>query len=101
MAEETFLPIAGWECLYEVSNLGRVRSLPRVVRHQDGTVQSFKGGIMTPTKMTGGYVCARLSDAANGRRGRASIHRLFAAAFIPNPTSLPQVNHLNAIRDDN
>jgi hypothetical protein len=67
MAEETFLPIAGWECLYEVSNLGRVRSLPRVVRHQDGTVQSFKGGIMTPTKMTGGYVCARLSDAANGR----------------------------------
>lgn len=101
MTEETFLPISGWEGLYEVSNLGRVRSLPRVVRRHDGTIQSFKGGIMTPIKMTVGYVCARLSDTVNGRRERASIHRLVATAFHPNPNNLPQVNHLNAIRDDN
>lgn len=101
MPDEIFLPVRQWDDAYEVSNFGRVRSLPRVTVRRDGTVQTWRGKIMGQTMSSSGYLTVRLSDDANGRRSRPFVHRLVCEAFILNPNNLPFVNHKNARRRDN
>ena len=101
LPDEIFLPVRQWDGLYEVSNFGRVRSLPRVTTRRDGTVQTWRGKIMGQTMNSSGYLTVRLSDDANERRSRPLVHRLVCEAFIPNPNNLPFVNHKNARRNDN
>ena len=83
---EVWKDITGYEGLYQVSNLGRVKSLPRVNRCVD-KYYTRKGKVLTghPDK--------------NGRR--FMVHRLVAMSFIPNSNKLPQVNHINEIVNDN
>ena len=88
-SNETWLPVAGYEN-YEVSNLGRVRSVAR-----GGT----KGGVLRPQKNRGGYLDVTLCK--NGKRKGCTIHRLVATAFLENPLNLPQVNHKNECKTDN
>lgn len=94
-------PVPGWEGLYEVSSDGQVRSLPRRVVRRNGTVQNFKGKLLSPALNSCGYPCARLSDDVNGRREYQRVHRLVGQAFIENPSSLPQINHKNGCKSDN
>lgn len=84
--EEIWKDIEGYEGLYQVSNLGRVRSLKR---------NTTNGIIRKQFKNNEGYMTVTLSK--NGIIRRVAIHRLVAKAFIPNPHNLPQVNH----RDEN
>jgi len=87
---EIWKPIKDYEGLYEISNLGRVKSLPR-----NGTIKTEK--ILIPN-MSGRY--ARIG-LRNKIKIRYSVHRLVAEAFIPNPNNLPQVDHINGDRYDN
>lgn len=82
--------IKDYEGLYEISNLGRVKSLPR-----NGTIKTEK--ILTPN-MSGRYARIGLRDKI---KIKYSVHRLVAEAFIPNPNNLPQVDHINGDRYDN
>lgn len=75
---ETFLSIPGYEGLYEVSNLGNVKSLRR-------------GIILKPGKRNGGYKIVNLRK--DNKDHWLAVHRLVAIAFIPNPLNLPFVNH--------
>lgn len=75
--------------VYQVSNLGRIKSKPR-----EGT----KGGIIKQF-LIDRYMKVHLYN--NGIRGFYFIHRLVAKAFIPNPDNKPQVNHINGNRYDN
>lgn len=77
---EEWRPVVGYEGLYEVSNLGRIRRVR----------------LMSPTIKKHGYVQVSLMDA-HGVRKSYRLHRLVAEAFISNPDSKPQVNH----RDEN
>lgn len=77
---EKWLPVVGYEGLYEVSNLGRIRRVK----------------IIEPTKKKHGYMQISLVDR-NGVRKSFRLHRIVAEAFIPNPEGKPQVNH----RDEN
>lgn len=88
--EEIWRPIENYEGLYEVSNLGRVRSVDRCVKQQ-GRMQLYKGCILSPYLNNTGYYAVRLSKD-NKKRG-FTIHRLVAKAFIPNPLNLPCINH--------
>jgi len=88
--KEIWLPIADFENLYQISNYGRVRSLPR---------NTTKGKIMKLDKNIDGYMCICLSK--NNINKRMRVNRLVASAFIPNPNNLPQVNHINEIKTDN
>lgn len=81
MNEEVWLPIPGYEGLYEVSNQGRVRSF---VRHPEGR-------IMAASISHRGYYHLALWTDKRPRDKR--VHRLVASAFVPNPDSLPEVNH--------
>lgn len=82
--EEIWKDIKGYEGLYQVSNLGRVRSFPRQGTRKEET-------ILRLTKTKKGYLSLHLCKNKEGRSFR--VHRLVAEAFIPNPTNLPQINH--------
>lgn len=90
MIEEKWLPVVGYEGLYEVSSLGRVRSLPR---------NTTKGKILTQQITKFGYL--KVALAKNNVPKFFQVHRLVAISFIPNPNNLPQVNHINENKLDN
>lgn len=83
---------------YMISNLGRVKSLERIIIRCDNKTQTIKEKILKPSKDYKGYYIIILS---NIKRKGFKIHRLVASAFIPNPNNLPQVNHINEDKTDN
>lgn len=88
---EKWKDIEGFEGFYKVSNMGRVRSLDRVTISKNGVKRFFKGRLLTPCDAGKGYRNVILQ--ANGKRRTPRLCRIVAAAWIPNPQGLPQVNH--------
>jgi penicillin-binding protein-related factor A (putative recombinase) len=99
VAKEIWIPIKDYEGFYEVSNLGRVRSLDRIVNGRDGLLAHLKGRMVTIGKESQGY--CRVSLSKDGNRKMAKLHRLIAQAFLPNPCGKPHINHKNGIKNDN
>ena len=79
MTEEIWKDVVGWEGLYQVSSLGRVKSLPRLNRTPTTTYIS-KERLLTPQLSKGGYYRVVLSK--DGKSKHFFIHRLVAEAFI-------------------
>ena len=96
---EIWLPIEGYENLYEVSNLGRVRRLESVVNGKAGSKRKVSGKILKPRTHRTGYLFVNLCK--NGIRRNFFIHRLASAAFNPNPGKKPCVNHLDENKQNN
>lgn len=91
---EIWKPVKGFEALYEVSNLGRVKSLPK----QSGFLKR-KERIMSLTDNKKGYLYVTFE--ANSKRTRFYVHRLVAEHFLPNPDCLETVNHKDKDRGNN
>lgn len=96
---EIYKPIVGYEGLYEVSNLGNVRSLDRYAPHNHGYKQKIKGKVLKQHDNTRGYMYVGLWK--NGKQKKFYVHRLVAQAFIPNTDNLPEVNHKDEIKSNN
>lgn len=96
---EVWRPIEGFECLYEVSNLGRVKSLDRWVVYKDGKKRLFKGQLLISVRNRDGYM--RVCLHKDSLQYNKCIHRLVAEAFIPNPNNLPMVNHIDEVKTNN
>lgn len=79
---------------YEVSNLGRVRSLDRICYGLKA--RTIDGKILRPSTNKLGYRNVNLFR--DGKSKSIHIHRLVALAFIPNPKGLPIVNHLDGMK---
>lgn len=99
MIEEIWKDIEGYEGLYQVSNLGRVKSLERVVDNPKGGVRTLREKILKQHYDNNGYLTVTLYN--NCKKKGFKVHRLVAEAFIPNPLNKPQVDHINTIRDCN
>lgn len=84
---------------YQVSNMGRVKSLERNVVRGRGGLYKIEEKILKSVKNNGGYFSVSLSKENKSKY--FSVHRLVASAFLPNPDNLPQVNHINEIKTDN
>lgn len=84
---EIWKPISHFEGLYEVSNMGNVRSLFRYKK------------VLKPAVSKAGYLTVDLFGDKNSMR--RLVHRLVADAFIPNPDNLPQVNHKDENKQNN
>lgn len=97
--QEIFKDIKGYEGLYQVSNLGRVRSLDKVERLKCRwgfeTTRPKKGRILTPRKHTNGYLRVGLKEKD------FFIHRLVAEAFIHKLKDKPEVNHIDGNKQNN
>lgn len=90
--EEIFKDIIGYEGLYKISNYGNVKSLPQRYKVKDEI-------ILKPFYNSLGYQIIKLCKNSKTKSWR--IHRLIAIHFIPNPSSLPHINHINGIKNDN
>jgi len=80
---EEWRPIEGYEGFYEVSNLGRVRSLDRVVKGCPGQQKPIKGRLLKPLLRSHGYLYVCLCK--EGKKKNYFIHRLVAVAFLGQP----------------
>lgn len=87
--EEIWKDVVGYEGLYQVSNLGRVRSLDRVVKSRNG-FRTIKGHILSNC-FDGRYYHVTLTKGK--RQSIKLVHRLVATAFIPNISNKETVNH--------
>lgn len=87
---ELWADVVGYEGIYQVSNLGNLRSLNF---HNQGVPRNIK------TNLVAGYPHAILH--CNGEKKNVHIHRLVAETFIPNPDNKQYVNHINGDRQDN
>ena len=88
---EKFKPVQGYAGIYEISNLGRVKSLSRVVERKDGNSRVTEDRIILPFLTKCGY--HQIVLCKDGVRKKHYIHRLVANAFIENPNKLPIINH--------
>lgn len=91
LLEEEWKDIEGWEKLYQVSNKGRIKSLPKPYVPYPT--------ILAPLKEKKGYLYVKLCNA--NKQLSCKAHRLVAKAFIPNPDNLPQVNHKDLNKENN
>jgi hypothetical protein len=85
--EEEWRDVLGFEELYQVSNLGKVRTI------KNGEAE------MSQQENRNGYMTVHLRN--KGVERRAMVHRLVAEAFISNPDELKDVNHKNGDKSDN
>lgn len=99
--EEIWKDIPGYEGYYQVSNMGRVKSLDRVVYrgvNQYGTpiYQRVYSKVLSLHTTGTGYYSIMLHK--EGRTRRFLVHRLVAEAFIANPDGKPEINHKDGNR---
>jgi hypothetical protein len=88
--EEIWKDVEGYEGLYQVSNFGRVKSLPR---------PKAKNGIMITGADTRGY--ARVSLYKNSAKKTVKVHRLVAAAFFEKVAGKEAINHIDGVKTNN
>lgn len=97
MQSEIWKPVPGYEGKYEVSNLGRIKSLSRKTIGKGGGEYPVKERIMKPyiCGRNIGYLCVELCAKTY------CVHRIVALAFIPNPDNKPEIDHINCNHFDN
>lgn len=83
---------------YEVSNLGRIRSLDRFVKNGNG-FRIVRGKILKLFMDKDGYQTVSLHKKTKSCNKKC--HRLVAEAFLSNPQNNPQINHINCTKADN
>lgn len=95
---EVWKEIEGFEVYYQVSNLGRVKSLERKIKHMSG-FRTKKESIMIQTLTRFGYYRIKLIDGEN--RSMKLVHRIVLDAFLNNKNVFLEINHKNGIKTDN
>ena len=96
---EQWKNVTGYEGLYQVSNLGRVKSVLRYVKHPNLKRKKVNEKIISSKISTRKYI--KCCIYKNGIASHILAHRLVAIAFIPNPENKLEVNHINGIKHDN
>lgn len=100
MEEEIWKDIEGYEGLYQVSNMGRVKSLSRKIKRKGNYLYESKDHILRFGQIKANwYKYVVLSN--NKIKKTISVHRLVAIAFIPNPENKRTVNHKDGNKENN
>ena len=98
--QEIWKDIKSFEGLYQVSNLGRVKTLERKSISGNGGFRTIKSKIL---KQRSGnrYTTVSLCRGSNNTRVVTYIHRLVAETFLQNPDNKQVINHKNGLKFDN
>lgn len=97
--EEVWKDIKGYEGIYQVSNIGRIRSLDRINIYKNGTKRFEKGKVKALVKNKLGYVQIILNK--ENKKSSRRVHRLVAQAFIENPNKYEEINHIDGNKLNN
>lgn len=99
MEKEIWKDIKGYEGLYEVSNMARIRTVPHLMTAKDGRKMIIPAKIRKQSIDWHGYLYVKV------RRGNKQtslrVHRAIMEAFVPNPYDKPFIDHINTIKTDN
>lgn len=96
---ETWKFIDGFNWVYQVSNLGRVRTLDRIVNSRDGKCRFYCGELLNTHLNKHGYAVVYLRR--DGKTCTITVHKLVAQAFIPPVNGKPDVNHKDGDKSNN
>lgn len=100
MKGEIWKDIEGYEGLYQVSNMGRVKSVERTIWNSGkGCYRTVHERILKPSKTNDGYLQVQLHQ--DGKKKWYRIHRLVATAFCENPYGYTDVNHIDEDKTNN
>lgn len=91
--------IKGYEGIYEVNEIGKIRSIDRKVKYKNGRTIHYKGKELKLKMNKDGYLNVNLNK--NGISKTWRVHRLVAETFLQNPDNLPEIHHKNHDRRDN
>ena len=100
MPGEIWKDIPGWEGYYQISSLGRAKSLSRKVSARANKPRTIKEHIIKQPIVNGRKYLSFLASSPNTRE-RIYIHRAVASVFIDNPKKKPCVDHINTDTFDN
>lgn len=95
---EIWKDVTGYEGLYQVSSMGRVRSVMRVVSKTNCT-QKLNGKILSLTTNSHGYIAVSLHK--NKKRKTMKLHRLVAIEFVVNKYNKQYINHIDGNKTNN
>jgi hypothetical protein len=98
---ETFKDITGYKGIYQISNFGRVKSLPRSILKINGQTQNRKERILKSGSDKDGYSLVGL--CVKGNMKTRKVHQLVAVEFlghVPDGLNIV-VDHINGVKDDN
>lgn len=95
---ENWKPVVGYEGLYEVSDLGNVRSVDRTVWHSRGFTMTLKGKLLAQGPRRG-YL--RVCLTKDGKGKHISVHKLVLEAFVGERPEGQDICHNNGNRTDN
>jgi hypothetical protein len=96
---EVWRPVADYAGAYEVSDLGRVRSVARAFVDARGRTHRRPGRVLRLGRHKDGYAMVDLSRG--GAKRCLLVHRLVAGAFLPNPEQKAEVNHRDGNKTNN
>lgn len=99
MNQETWKDVKDYEGLYQVSDLGSVRSLQREIVRSDMKPQPLPGVDLKLFEDRYGYLFVVLKN--QGKNKKITVHRLVALHFLDNPKNLPVINHKKGNKKDN
>ena len=99
MIKEEWKDIKNYEGLYQVSNLGKIKSVNKLVKNKGNFKKKIKERILKPSKVYNGYL--RLTLSKNGIHKNYRVHRLVAEAFIPNLNNYEDINHIDGNKQNN
>lgn len=97
--KEMWEDIVGFEGLYQISSIGRVKSLSREVLKSNGRIHTVKESIRALHETKDGYLRVRLGDNLSGKS--FLVHRLVAEHFLENPQKKLEVNHIDENKKNN
>ena len=96
---EIWKDIEGYEGYYQISTMGRVKSLERHIVRKTGSTQLIYERVLKERLSTHGYLMVSLWK--HNKEKNLSIHRMLAIAFIPRIKGKDIINHINGIKTDN
>lgn len=96
---EQWKDIPSYEGCFQISNMGNIRSLDRIINSNHGTKRKNKGRVLKIQKDRQGY--EKICLQCNNNQQTFKVHRLVAMAFLENKENKKTVNHINGIKNDN
>lgn len=101
MEKEIWKDIKGYEGKYQISNIGRVKSLKRKCKSNNSFSRTVKEIVKKQTKCSTSGLYRKVKLYKDADFEWILVHRLVASAFLDNPLIKPMVNHKNSIPYDN